>query len=109
MVEVSSMSMADTADGITTLPQHHEIATTSANRGREDQLAAAICRNTEVLEKLMSQLPRNSSSFSQPRRRRQPASDSLPTCWTCGQPGHFRHACPTGNKRRAVPWGEHRP
>ena len=57
MAEVSSMSIADTADGIVTLPQHHEIAAVSANCAREDQLAEAIRCNTEVLEKLMSQLP----------------------------------------------------
>ena len=61
------MALADTADCIVTLPQHHEIAAVPANCGREDQLAEAIHRNTEVFEKLMSQLPcntPNSSSFS---------------------------------------------
>ena len=73
-----------------TLPHHHEIAAVLANRGREDQLAEAIYRNTKMLEKLMAQLPHNtpdSSRFSQPRRHRRPVSGSLPTCWTCGQPG----------------------
>ena len=32
------------------------------------------------------------SSFNLSRRRRRPASGSLVTCWTCGQPGHFRRA-----------------
>ena len=111
MAEASSTSMVETADGIVTLPQHHEIAAVSANRDREDRLAEAIRSNTEVLKKLMSQLPRStpdSSSFSQPRQCRRPASCSLPTCWTCGQPGHFRHECPTGNKRWPVPSGNHR-
>ena len=69
MAEVSSTSMADTADGVVTLPQHHEIAAISANHGREDQLTEAIHHTTKVLEKVMSQLPcntPNSSSFSQP-------------------------------------------
>ena len=86
IAEILSTSMADIADGIVTLPQHHEIAAVSANRGRGDQLAEAIRHNTEVVNKLMSQLLRktpNSSSFSQPRRCGRPASGSLPTCWTC--------------------------
>ena len=72
MAEVSHTSIADTADGVMTLPQHREISAVSANCGREDKLAEAIYRNTEVLEKLMSQLLCNtpdSSSFSQPCRR----------------------------------------
>ena len=92
MAEVSSTLMVDTADGIMTLSQHHEITSVLANSGREDQLADAICRNTKVLGKLMSQLPcntSNSSSFSSSRQHRQPVSGSHRTCWTCGQPRYF--------------------
>ena len=105
MAEVSNTLMADAADGILTLPQHHKIVTVSTNRCREDQLLEAIHCNTEVLEKLMSQLPRNtpdSSSFSQCCRCPRPSSGSFPTCWTSGQPGHFRHDCPMGNERWPV-------
>ena len=49
MAEISSMLMAETANGIVAFPQHHELATVSANRGSDDQLAEANCRNTEVL------------------------------------------------------------
>ena len=72
MADISSTLMADIAEGIVTLSQHHEIAAVLTNRGHEDQLAEAIRRNTEVLWKLMSQLPRNtpdSSSFSLPHQR----------------------------------------
>ena len=69
MAEVSSTLMVHTADGIVTRSQHREIATVSVNRGREDQLTEAICCNIEVLGKLLSRLPRNTtecSSFSPP-------------------------------------------
>ena len=72
MAEVSSTSLADTAGGIVTLPEDHKIAAVSANCCCEDQLAEAVRRNTEVLEKRMSKLPHNTpdiSSFCQPHRR----------------------------------------
>ena len=69
MAEVLSTSMADTADGIVTLTQHHKIAAVPANCGCQNQPTEAIRCNIEVLEKLMFQLPRytpDSSCFCQP-------------------------------------------
>ena len=76
---------------------------------RDDLLADAIRRNTEMLEKLILQLthsddPDTTRPSTQPPRRRLPA-----TCWSCGRRGHLRRDCPSGNAKRPTPWVERQP
>ena len=111
MAGVSSISMTDTANGILTLSLHQEIAAVSANCGCEDQLAEAICCNTEVLKKLMSQLSCNTSTV--PVLVRPVDIDHLLVA-------HFLPAGLADSRdtfditvrretRWPVPWGEHQP
>ena len=70
-----------------------------------EELAEAVRRNTEMLERLLSQMqmPGTSSKDSGRAGRRRP-----PTCWRCGQLGHLRRDCP-GNEKRPSTWVDRRP
>ena len=71
---------------------------------RDDGLVEAVRRNTELLERLLAQMTSSGNqegasepTANPPRRRR-----SL-TCWQCGQQGHIRRNCPSGNEQRLAP------
>ena len=76
----------------------------SVGNQRRDELAEAVRRNTEMLERLLSQMTVKSSGNSERTTgRRRP-----PTCWRCGQRGHLRRDCPE-NEQRPSTWVDRRP
>jgi len=85
-----------------------EVATVG---NRQDELAEAVRRNTETLERLLSRMTGTSggtSGGSGSNGERAPVRRRSPTCWRCGQRGHIRRDCP-GNEQRPSTWVDRRP
>ncbi len=94
----SGEGLTDVTPGTTT-GQRSEVAAIGTGR---DDLKEAVRRNTETLERLLSQLTRPhglpSSRPTNTRPRRGPSGPGV--CWCCGQSVHPLRVCPSGNAPR---------
>ena len=88
----------------------------SAHTSCPNDLALAVRRNTEMLEKLLVQLTlpsgeaRASSQHKEPQGRPRRPRRPL-TCWQCRELGHVQRNCPNypGNEQRLAPWAQRQP
>lgn len=101
---VDSAEREDDVVSTSTTPQT-QVATLGTPRG-DPQLAEALRRNTELLERLLARMNTDTSKPTRPQRRRPPGS-----CWECGEQGHYRYDCPrrAGNDQRPATWVDRRP
>lgn len=106
-----AMSLAlDDSNTTPTAPAPSRVANVGHQPAREDGLAAALDRNTQVLQQLLLRITSGDTPANPPRqqRRRRPPGP----CWKCGQQGHLQRNCPeeaAGNDQRPTPRVNRRP
>ena len=71
---------------------------TAVTRG-DQSLREAVQQNTRAVQKLVEQMAMMQVQTPMPAGRRPPRGRTL-TCWKCGEPGHVRRNCPSGNEDR---------
>ena len=74
---------------------------------RDDSLTEAVRRNTELLERLLAQMTTSGNTTASTPAK--PPRGRVPTCWQCGQRGHIRRNCSSGNEQRLAPWANRQP
>lgn len=105
-----AMSLALDDSTTPTAPVPSRVANVGHQPPREDGLAAALDRNTQVLQQLLLRVTSGDTPATSPRqqRRRRPPGP----CWKCGQQGHLQRNCPegaAGNDQRSTPRVNRRP
>ena len=84
-------------------PESTECVAALTTHRRDDGLVEAVRRNTAMLERLLAQMTSSGNQEGASGPTTNPPRRRPLTCWQCGQRGHIRRNCPSGNEQRLAP------